>query len=173
VSERVGLDAAELRRQFDESFAVPPLQRDGDVAALLLLSLGGQGYALELAEVAALAAERTIARVPSRVPEVLGLAALRGNVFPVYDLQALLGHGAAGAQPRWLAVVRGPEPLALGFDGFERYHELPRAEVRAATSSGDGGAYVRALVRASDRLWGVLDLGALAGALRQRMDKER
>jgi purine-binding chemotaxis protein CheW len=164
------LDAAELRRRFDESFAAPPAARAADLERLLLLRIAGEGYALALAEVAGLAAGRTITRIPSRIPEVLGLAALRGIIFPVLDLAALLGHGGSGGQPRWLVIVRGLEPLALGFDGFERYLELPRAELHGVASQDPAASrsYVHALARARDQLWAVLDLASLSETVRRK-----
>jgi chemotaxis signal transduction protein len=109
--------ASALRDAFDRSFAHAPSAGAAAVDDLLAISLGGDRYALRLAELSGLFADKTVMWLPSPVAELLGIAGFRGTVLPVYDLGMLLGRPKAAA-PRWLAVAKAA-PLALAFDGFD------------------------------------------------------
>ena len=106
----------ELRAAFDRTFAFAEQDQAGaQYVDVLAIRVAEQGYALRLAEVLAVHAERKLVPVPSPAPELLGLVGLRGLVAPVYDLRRLLGH-AAGPTPRWLALARGTSAIGFAFD---------------------------------------------------------
>ena len=109
--------AAAMRDAFDRAFAERPRSATGAHEDLIAVRLGGNPYAIRLAELAALHVDRVLVAVPSSVPELLGIAAFRGVMSAVYDLGALLGY-AAIREPRWLATARAA-PVALAFDKFE------------------------------------------------------
>jgi chemotaxis signal transduction protein len=163
--------ALELRRAFDASFALPARGRVADVERLLLLHFGGDGYAFRLAEIGGLSAARKIVPIASAVAEVLGLAGVRGNLVPVYSLSALLGYGIEAEAPRWFVGCRDPEPIALGFAGFDGYAELEMTALHAATPNATPHAHVQALVRTravEGQMIAVLDVASLVTAIKER-----
>jgi purine-binding chemotaxis protein CheW len=107
-----------LRQAFDRSFAEAPAVDGPEVHDLLALTIGSAGYALRVTELSAMVADTRITPMATPVPGLLGLAALRGSLLPVYDLAALVGH-APEAAPRWVAVAAGPEPVGLAFSRFD------------------------------------------------------
>jgi purine-binding chemotaxis protein CheW len=125
--------AAELRQSFDRSFAARPAVQAAQEEDLLAIRLGAGRYALRLPEIAGLASKKKIVRVPSRVPELLGVAGFRGAVMPVYDLSAIL-EARAGDAPHWFAVAAA-RPVVLAFTTFEGHLRVPRA----AMTPRDGG----------------------------------
>jgi chemotaxis signal transduction protein len=119
VSDAPSSRAAELRDAFDRSFTQAPSPEAGAVENLLAIRLGANPYALRLSDVSGLFADKNTTWLPSPVPELLGMAGIRGTVLPVYDLGMLLGCPRAAA-PRWLVVAAGA-PVALAFEAFDGY----------------------------------------------------
>jgi hypothetical protein len=120
---------AELRRSFDQGFAAAPATEVAAVEDLLAVRVAGEHYAVRLAEIAGVAANRRIVPVPSRRSDLLGVAAIRGNLVPVYNLAVLLGHDPGPRPVAWLALCGSAEPLALGFEELESFLRVPRAHV--------------------------------------------
>jgi purine-binding chemotaxis protein CheW len=126
---RVNVSADELRLAFDRSFATAP-SAENDTAStenLLAVRVGSHPYALRLAEVSGLFADKKITWLPSPSAALRGIAGLRGTVIPVYDLGMLLGYPRAAA-PRWL-LVTATTPVGLSFDGFDGYLSVRRGAI--------------------------------------------
>lgn len=120
---RLGERAEELRQAFDRSFA-EAVTEEAPLEDFLAIGVGTDPYAIRLAEISALLADKPITRLPSPVPELLGIAGFRGAIVPVYDLRALLGYSVA-SPPRWVTIIAGT-PVALAFDAFDGHLRLPR-----------------------------------------------
>jgi chemotaxis signal transduction protein len=121
LSER----AAELRRAFDRSFAEAPQPDAAASEHLLLVRIGGDPYALRLVECAGLFADHKVTPLPTRVPELLGLASFRTTLVPVYDLRPLLGY-PCGESPRWMISTTGSVVVGLAFDVFDGHARVER-----------------------------------------------
>lgn len=110
--------ARALAQAFDRSFAAvraanPPLLRD-----FLAVRVGGDPYAIALADIAELVRRGRLTPLPNTPAECLGVAGLRGAVTPAYDLCVLLGYSSAAGAARWLAVIARAR-AALAFDEVE------------------------------------------------------
>lgn len=114
--------ALDLRRAFDASFASPQAPPAAGAEAFLLIRAGGDRCALRIRDVAQLTVDRPVTPVPSRRPELLGLAGLRGAVVPAFSLARLLGSAEGVDPPRWMAMAGD---FAVAFEGFERFLRLP------------------------------------------------
>ena len=104
---QVGKRAAQLRRDFDSSFANPPPVAGEAVQDLLAIRLGARRFALRLSEIAGLYADKRITPVPGAAAGMLGIAGFRGSILPVYDLQRLLDL-SSGSASRSSTAVRTP-----------------------------------------------------------------
>jgi chemotaxis signal transduction protein len=116
-SSRPAFLAAALRREFDDAFARVPHVDRADGVKLLAVVVGQDPHAMRLSEIAGLFVDRRITPVPGPLPELLGVAHVRGVLVPVYDLRLVLGY-PAGPPPRWL-VVAAARPVALAFDQLD------------------------------------------------------
>src|SRR5689334_19841174 len=116
TASAIGERALELRQQFDRSFAEPVRRTVIETDDFIAVRLGAETFAIRVAEIAGLHAGLAITPCPSPLPELLGLAGLRGALIPVYGLAALLGLSAV-AEPRWIVIAAGRE-AAFAFDGF-------------------------------------------------------
>jgi chemotaxis signal transduction protein len=163
-----GRSALELRRQFDLSFAEAPRPTGARGDDLIAVRVGGDPYALRLAEIAGLQVDRRVVSVPA-VPGAAsgfrGVVAVRGNLAPVYQLRALLGYGP-GAPSRWLALVGSPRPIALELELFDAYLRVARDEI-TPSSSGDR-PFVREALRRDGQLRPLIHVASLVEAIARR-----
>jgi purine-binding chemotaxis protein CheW len=157
VAER----ARELRAQLDASFAEPREVVRPAMSTLLAIRAGEELRAVQVSELQAVLADRPITRLPTPVPELLGLCAIRGAIAPVYDLAALLGgpihrHHA----PRWIMLTQHRELVALAFDALDAQLLVPTSEIASAEGdTGQGGAVrVHGVLRPLLRIAAVLEL---------------
>lgn len=167
----LGARARELRRAFDASFAAAPGAARTGTHDFLFVRSGGARWAVPLAQVAHVEVATRITRAPSPVAELLGLAAVRRALLPVYHLGALIG-GDATTAPRWVIAV-APAPVALAMDSLERYVRSPEAPAASAPDGRDG-AFVAGLIREEDGSFRpVLDVVALCHEIARRAQAAR
>lgn len=127
--------ARALRETFDAGFAgAPALQTDAN-ENYLGIGIGGDAYAVNLAEITGLFTGREIVALPAPYPEILGVASLRGQIVPIYSLRAFLNYPAAGEKQRWI-VLAGPQ-IGLAFDQFDFHARIAQDQI-AAGRSGRG-----------------------------------
>jgi hypothetical protein len=148
--------AAELRRAFDRGFAEAPRGVPAVMVDLLRLRIGTETYMIRTTSITAIHAGIAITTVPATAPELIGVAAIRTALVPVYDLRVLLGV-APTAPPRWLVQAHDAGFAFEGFDGHARVAELP-ADAAVASHAG--------------RLHAVIDLAAILAAAKTHW-KER
>jgi purine-binding chemotaxis protein CheW len=154
--------ALELRDAFDRGFALAERPAAPPHRDFLSLRVGGAPVAIPLGDVASLHADLVIVPLPARAPELLGVAAIRAAIVPIYDLGAALGTAAAGAI-RWAIVLRGG---AAGF-AFEAHDGHARiAEDAIAVATGRG--HVRGQFHIDGEPRPIVDLAAVLAAIETR-----
>jgi chemotaxis signal transduction protein len=163
------LTAETLRRAFDSAFASPFPERREDLDAFLTLRVSSTAYTMRVLEIAGLAPARSIVPLPSALPALLGLTAVRGSVYPVYCLEALLGGEPANESPGWFVLCEGTHPVALAFAQLEGHVVLSRSEFYPANRDEGPRRHVRELVRVADEMRGVIDVASLVEAIHERV----
>jgi chemotaxis signal transduction protein len=98
------------RDELRTALAERPLEQKTQAGSVLLMMLGGVGFALPTRVAAAIAPTLHIARIPHRSGTVLlGLAAFRGDLLPCASLARLLGLEARpGGTARTLILEESP-----------------------------------------------------------------
>lgn len=156
---------AELRRTFDRTFAAPPAARAETSERMIAIRVAGESFMLRGDHTTGLFKASRIVPLPSRIPELLGIAAVRGVLVPVFSLQALLNVPPHGGTAFWLALANREAPVALAFDELEGQVEVARAclysEERAAPRQHIGG-----LVRVGSAVRPVIDVPTILQAIR-------
>jgi chemotaxis signal transduction protein len=161
--------AAELRNAFDRARAIPFLSEVRErIENLLVLRVSGDAFAIRLGEISGLATDRKIVAFPSPIPELLGVAAIRGRLVPVYSLAALLGYSAQATQGRWLVLCGTEEPVGLAISDFEGYVRVPLSQVYAAGQKDDVSAHVRHVVRTADTVRAVVSIPHIIEIIQRR-----
>jgi chemotaxis signal transduction protein len=161
--------ARQLAQAFDATFAEAPHTDAQKFEDVLAIRLGGEAHALRLSEVAGLFAQRNIVRLPSALPELLGLVSLRATIVPVYDLGALLGCPRQ-PEPHWL-VLAASAPIALAFEELEGYRRLPTASIIAGAASIEVGAGTRELVRIGTELRPLVSVSSVTEGIAKRAEQ--
>lgn len=111
--------AKELADGFDRSFAEPARVDRGRGDIALNIFVGGTLYLLKLEDVTLVTRAPKIVPLPNGSALQLGIAGIRGNLFTVFSLTALLGEPVQSHD--WITVVRG---IAFAFDGVDGQQEL-------------------------------------------------
>lgn len=155
--------AQRLRAEFDASFAAPPRAGHAEAVALLALRVAGEAYACRVAEARGLLLAPPVVAVPSRRPELLGVAAVRGVAVPVYSLARLLGRGAED-DARWLLLAGDGQPVGFAFSAFDGQLLVPAADIDAAAPGGDPG-HVVAIARCGGAPRPLLGIPSLVRAI--------
>jgi len=156
---------SQLKLAFDGSFAAALETRADQVEDLLAIEISGHPFALRVRELHGLYVERTITPVPSAPPELLGLAAVRGELVAVYDLAVLLGY-ARGEAPRFLALGASPA-LAFAFAKLTGHVRVSKTAIHP--TEGARETWFAEVMRDSDRTRPILELSALSASLEERM----
>jgi len=158
--------ASELRQAFDRAFAEPPSPNPERLEDFIAVGVGDHSYAIHLADVSGLFADKAIMPLPNSAPEFLGIASFRGAVMPVYDLRALLGY-AAKAPPRWL-VTAAALPVALAFDVFDRHLRLPAQAVIRREGADAARRHVRQALHAPDMVRPIVDMASIFAVIKKQ-----
>jgi len=168
--------AAELRQAFDLAFAEPARSGSAEMEDFLAIRVGEDAHMLRLAEVASLSPLRSVTRLPTPLPALLGLMGFRGAIVPLYDLRVLLGYAAAGV-PRWTVIAAGT-PLGLVFDAFDGHERHPREAGAQPAGAAHARPHVHEVLSSAGAPRPVVSLASLLetihhGAQRGVAHKER
>jgi chemotaxis signal transduction protein len=159
-----GTTAATLRRHFDEAFAAPASPITEPLEDLLAIRVGSDSYALRLSEIAGLHLGVKIVPVPSPVPQLLGIAGIRGMMVPIYDLAALLRYPPE-ANSRWFVLARAPRPVGFAFETFESHLQVSQASLAGGNGEDSGTAgtlqHMRGTARAAGALRPIIHLASM------------
>jgi purine-binding chemotaxis protein CheW len=137
----------------------------------LTFRLAGESYAVEIGRVLEVLRTPPITEVPRAPDDVLGIISVRGEVITVVDPRARLGLARGGGAParRVLIVDDGVGTCGLAIDGVTGVARLPGGTLEPCPQAlGSAGADLfLGIGRERDRLFLVLDLGALLRPLRR------
>jgi chemotaxis signal transduction protein len=170
ISARV----AELRNAFDQAYALPPaFQGPEQVENLIAIRVVRDPYALRISEIYGLSNNRKAVPFPSPIPELLGVAGIRGRLVPVYSLAALLGYSQDAGEARWIALCGSEEPAGLAFSDFEGYIRVPLAQVYAAEQKDVTRAHVKEVLRLADVVRAVVSVPHVLEMIKRRCNENR
>jgi purine-binding chemotaxis protein CheW len=137
--------AAQLRHEFDSSFAREAQTERADTLSLLLISAGGRRYALRCDELAKVQRCPPCVALPGAPAFVLGLCSIRCALILLCDLGVLTGRPPSGARPSWVATCAQDRSVGLAFDTLYGQQEVASSAV--ADSADPADAYCAAVVR--------------------------
>lgn len=139
---------------------------------VLIFSLAGERYAIELTCVQAIVPLRTYTPFWKAPEHFFGVTNIRGQIITIVDLRRLLSTGAPGLNDLTRVVALGGHEieLALLADAIEEIGALSAPEILPAPALAQGGghAYVRGITRQGVA---VLDGAGLLGDERLYLDQ--
>jgi chemotaxis signal transduction protein len=154
--------ALELRDMFDQSFAAAALAPEAAHTDFVCIRVGGEPAAIALGDITSLHADLRVVALPTPAPVLLGVAAVRAAVVPIYDLCAALGGGATG-QARWIVLVRGGS-VGFAVQGFDGHARIPDASIAPAPQPG----HLRGRFSFGGQPRSVIDIGSVLTAITTR-----
>jgi chemotaxis signal transduction protein len=164
--------AAELRDAFDRERALPFAAGGTEQGEnLILIRVSEDAYVVRTSEISGLVADRKIVGFPSPISELVGIAAVRGVLLPVYSLAALLGYAADREATRWLALCGREELFALAFSRFEGYLRVTSGQICAAEQRAIFRTRVKDVVRDLDVVRGVVSIPLIRETIQARCGK--
>lgn len=145
--------AEALARPVDE-------QTELDTVEVLVLSVAGdRRYGVESRDVARIAGNDTLSRLPATCGQLLGVVPIAGQVVPVFDLASLLEFDSADPGRGFVvAIQRGSDVLGLLVDDVEDVTTLAERDLVSVPAAEPGASLARLMGR--DGLV-LLDLTAL------------
>lgn len=169
---RIHAGLVEMRSAFDRAFAAPVSEVE-PAEPLIQLRAGDTPLAVRVSATQGIVRCPKIVPIPSRIPELSGLVAIRGAVVPVFDLAALLGLPSAAGRPPWLILAACDGLIGLAFEAFEGQQspEWVSGQEGAPVAAGPAGSGERAatqLVRSGGQIRQVVDVPALLESIRTR-----
>lgn len=142
-------------------------------ARLLLVRLGGECYALPLAEVREVTEAPAVTPLPLLPRDVAGQAPHRDRLVPVLDAGALLGTPRDGRTAGVLLHLDvGGDAAALWADDVLDVAEVTEGQWRPAPSGGRAAALLAGVVDLGDRIAAVVAMDALRATVRARLTTE-
>lgn len=156
----------QFRRAFDRSFAEPAVQLTQTTVRLIAIEVAGKPLAMEASQIAALAKVKRVVPLPSRIPELLGIAGIRGGMVPVFSLAALL-EIESRSNPQWLALAKSDTAIALAFDALTGQVEVAASDIYPEEVEGRI-AFVRRLVRIGAEVRPLLDVFRVAEGIHKK-----
>jgi chemotaxis signal transduction protein len=148
-SESTSRRLAELREEFDLSFARPPARVDTRWEVLLRLRVSGTPLTVPLERLSGLHLLTRVVSLPGSPSGLLGLVGLRGQLVAVHDLAYRLGL-PSDEKPHWMVLCGGERRVGLAVAGFEgqlrvtpeqiqpNAGEAPRPYLRASVARREG-----------------------------------
>lgn len=164
--------ARELRLAFDATFAAPHPPPPPPAVAVLLVRAGGELFAVKRAEMTGFVRGEAVVPTPARSPAFLGLAELRGGLYPVWSLAALLDRTAApagGAGWLLLAETAGAR-CAFACEAFEKMIFVPEAAVTGTSRRDTSAGFTPAVVPWGAARAALVDLPALLADIWKRKE---
>lgn len=158
--------AAQLRHEFDHSFALPPPSAAADVVDLLAIRIAGDAFAIRVRDIIEIAAQRKIVPVPAAARDLLGLAGIRGAIVPVFGLASIFGYAIEPV--RWLVLCGAHDPIALAFSELEGHTRIAKSALHVDDSPHPIRPYVKELVRADGMVRAVISIPLLVATLRTK-----
>jgi purine-binding chemotaxis protein CheW len=159
---------AELITGFNNSIHQAEAQKEEEQASqYLTFRLAGKLYAVGILDVDEIIEPSDITELPRSPEYIRGVINLRGNVVPVIDLTARLGHGVTAINKRSCIVMvevanNHGQTQALGMlvDAVNEIVEIGQANIRPAPDMGDSldTSFIQAMGRVDENFFILLDI---------------
>ncbi len=159
---------AELITGFNASIQVEHQQEEEQATQqYLTFRLAGKLYAIGILDVDEIIEPSDITEMPRSPDYIRGVINLRGNVVPVIDLTARMGHGITTINKRSCIVMvevvnsRGvTQALGMLVDAVNEIVEIGQANIRPAPDMGESldTRFIQAMGRVDENFFILLDI---------------
>ncbi|HEY3324615.1 MAG TPA: chemotaxis protein CheW [Planctomycetota bacterium] len=160
--------AAALRAAFDESFAAPPAAATPGLLQFLGFRIGSETLCVRLEEVEEVVLQSAVLPLPEQPPEMLGLAAVRGQIVPVFSLGGMLGYTPDPKSETCILLCKSAEPVGLAVTALQGQFQMPQSALHVAGERAPQ-RFVAAAVQHGDLQHWLVSFPAVLSALHERV----
>jgi purine-binding chemotaxis protein CheW len=165
VMHFLGGTVEEILTRRAESLALETVEEEtSDREAMLLFRIGGEWYAVRLADVREIFQEYEVTSVPCTPPFILGVTNVRGEILSMTDPAQLMGIGKIvgtdGTRPPAVVINFGGVTTAVVTDEIGDIVEVPNNAIEPPVSIIDRtqAEFVAGSVCIGDSMVGLLDV---------------
>jgi chemotaxis signal transduction protein len=140
---------------------------------VLAVNLGSEAYGIPISQVREITTLDGLTTTPVSHTDFLGLANIRGEIIPVFDLGGILDRPARDERLRQVdvVIVTALGPMVLRSDSIRGTIKVPVGDLRTPTGNlGQLAEVVEAVVTLPDCLLQVLDIEPLAASCLARRE---
>ncbi len=144
------------------ALSVPSALESMDMLQFVTLDVRGRSYALPIGAVIEFRTWIEPAPLPHSPPWVLGIINIRGEIVPVFDVGARLGHGPTVPTPQHvITLVQTADEQVVGLlvDDVSDIRAVP--EVTALAAAESDSAEIESVIEIGDSVLGVISVAAL------------
>ena len=144
---------------------VPSALESMDMLQFVTIDVHGRSYALPIGVVIEFRTWIEPTPVPHSPPYMLGIIHIRGEIVPVFDVGARLGHGpTAPSSQHVITLVQTPAEQVVGLlvDDVSDIRAVP--EVTALSAGESDAAEIESVIEFGDSVLGVINVSALCGS---------
>lgn len=165
-SEAILQAAEKVRARLQEKDA------DSDELALIHFDLGDNRFAVHITDIAKIDHVPEITPVPNTPSFVYGVANLRGTIFPILDLAAMLDIKDAGGETRGLLIFReGRRQFGVVSHSLPDYFKTSQEAIEEAPRSNQKiYTVLSSTVRYENRLIGIIDSQKLTALIERSLN---
>lgn len=136
-----------------------------DMLQFVTIDVHGRSYALPIGVVIEFRTWIEPTPLPHSPPYVLGIINIRGEIVPVFDVGARLGHGPTEPSPQHvitLVQTPGEQVVGLLVDDVSDIRAVPA--VTPLTANETDAAEIESVIEIGDSVLGVISVVALCGS---------
>jgi two-component system chemotaxis sensor kinase CheA len=147
--------------------------QDRESCHVLAVNLGSEAFGIPISQVREITTLVDLTTTPLSRADYLGLANIRGEIIPTFDLGGILGRSQQSESVRQadVVIVTTLGPMVLRCDSIRGTIRIPESDLRAPTGNlGNLAKVVHAVVTLPDCLLQVLDIDPLAASCLARRE---
>ncbi len=161
----------ELKESFDQTFALPHVERGEEGDDFLIVGTEAGRFALRLKSLVGLESRRKVVCLPAQPAILLGLTGFQGQIVPVVSLASLVGSEESRSSSPWLAICKSEDLIALAFERLEGSAVVLRKDI--FTSVDSKRDLTKEAFRTPQGIVPILDAPALLEFARKRLRSDR
>jgi chemotaxis signal transduction protein len=123
----------------------------------------GGCYGLRVREISGIAVCKKIVQLPSPIPQLAGIASVKGVIHPVISLESVLGFSQFKLTG-WVATCGVTDPIALTIGKFEKYLQVAPSDMHVPQTGATG--YIVRVARVENMVVSVIGIDSIIEAIK-------
>lgn len=127
----------------------------------LIFTIGEQRYALRIEDVIEVASMVELMKIPTALPEIIGIANRHGTPLPMLDLRQVFGHAHVEITATTLFVVAQSKDVQMIGLVVDMIHQVEYIENVQLNLTSGAGKFIHGIINSNNILTQVVDIEML------------